>query len=425
VLVLIAGATGFIGARLAAACTAAGHTVICASRGGGGSAPPCSRRLRLDFTELPPHDQLVEQLAGIEVVVNAVGILRENASQDFERVHFAAPAALFAACAAAGVRRIVQISALGAEDHAVSRYHATKHRADLALAALPVDWAIVQPSLVYGEGGTSARLFDMLASLPVIPLPGRGDQRVQPVHVQDLVAALLRLIESPATQRCVIPVVGPMAITLRMFLVELRAALGLPPARTLNIPRTLVAAAASIGEWLPGALLDRETLGMLERGNIADPAPLESLLGRPALPVSRFVTPERRSERSTAAALHWLAPLLRLAVAAMWLIAGVVSMGPYPVSESLALLRSIGLPAALAPLALYGAAAVDLAFGVLTLWPRRARWLWTAQIAVVLLYTLVITVCLPGLWLEPFGPVAKNLPILALLLAQREIEKRR
>src|SRR5262245_37916891 len=119
-----------------------------------------------------------------------------------------------------------------------------------------------------------------------------------------------------------------------------------------------------------------------------------------------------------------VAPLLRAAVAAMWLIAAVVSVGLYPVADSLALLRSIGIPASLAPVALYGAAALDFAFGVLTLWPRRAPALWTLQIVVVLGYTLIITVKLPHLWLEPFGPVAKNLPILALLLALREIEKR-
>jgi uncharacterized protein YbjT (DUF2867 family) len=422
--VLIVGASGFIGARLAQACLAAGHGVVCAGRSAPARAHACTRHLTLDYAALPPRDALVHALRGIDVVVNAVGIIRERRGQTFDLLHVRGPAALFSACVAAGVRRVVQISALGADEDAQSRYHRSKREADRALSALSLDWAIVQPSLVYGAGGTSARLFEMLASLPAIPLPAGGEQRVQPVHVEDLVAALLRLIESPATLRCMLPVVGPEPMSLRRFLLELRTALGLPPARTVSIPRPLVAAAARLGDYLPGALLDRETWAMLERGNIGNPAPLQSLLGRRALPVSRFVSAERQTERGVAASLRWLGFPLRLAVAAMWIIAGVVSLGPYPVSRSLALLGEVGLPAGLAPVALFGAAGIDLAFGVLTLWPRRWRGLWTLQILVVLAYTAIISIRLPQLWLEPFGPVAKNLPVLGLLLALRELERR-
>jgi uncharacterized protein YbjT (DUF2867 family) len=422
--VLIMGATGFIGARLAQGCAAAGLAVIGAARDPTRLPPACVRRLALDYSALPSHDVLVHVLRGIDVVVNAVGIIRERRRQTFDILHVRGPTALFAACSAAGVRRVVQISALGADDSAQSRYHRTKHQADRALEAQPLDWAIVQPSLVYGAGGASARLFESLASLPLVPVPAGGTQRIQPVHVEDLVAALLRLITSPAALRCVLPVVGPMPVTLRHYLLELRAGLGLPPARVFPVPRVLVNACARLGDYLPGAPLDSETWAMLERGNISNPAPLANLLGRPPRPVSSFVSAERRSERGVAASLRWLAPLLRVSVAAMWLIAGVVSLGPYPVDRSLALLASIGVSAALGPVALFGAAALDLLFGVLTLWPRRWRGLWTLQIAVVITYTAIITARLPEAWLEPFGPVAKNLPILALLLALRELERR-
>jgi uncharacterized protein YbjT (DUF2867 family)/uncharacterized membrane protein YphA (DoxX/SURF4 family) len=421
--VMIVGATGFIGARLVQACLAAGHGVVCAGRSASPQGPRCAH-LSLDYAALPPAEVLVHSLRGVDVVVNAVGIIREGRGRTFEALHVRGPAALFAACVTAGVRRIVQISALGADERAESRYHRTKLAADRALAALPLDWAIVQPSLVYGAGGASARLFETLASLPLIPLPAGGVQRVQPVHVEDLVAALLRLIESPATLRCVLPVVGPIPLSLRQYLLELRAALGLAPGRTIAIPRPLVAAAARLGDYLPAAPLDRETWAMLERGNFANPAPLESLLDRPALPVARFVSAERRTERGVAASLRWLAPLLRAAVAVMWIVAGVVSLWLYPVERSLALLGQVGIPPGLAPVALWGAAALDIVFGLLTLWPRRARWLWTLQILVVLGYTAIISCWLPGLWLEPFGPVAKNLPILALLLTLRELERR-
>ena len=86
-------------------------------------------------------------------------------------------------------------------------------------------------------------------------------------------------------------------------------------------------------------------------------------------------------------------------------------------------LARMGLGGALAQAALYGASALDIAMGVATLWwPRRA--LWRAQAVLILAYTAIITVFLPEQWLHPYGPVAKNVPILALLVLLYQLEKR-
>jgi uncharacterized protein YbjT (DUF2867 family) len=425
VKVMIVGATGFLGRRLAQAFAAAGHEVSCASRRCDGLAAACAHHLPVDYTALPGADELRRAVAGHEVVVNAVGILRERGSQTFTALHDAGPRALFAACAAAGVRRVIQVSALGAGPDAVSRYHQSKHAADRFLMEQSVDWVVIQPSLVYGAGGSSAGLFDMMAAMPLIPLPAGGRQRVQPVHIDDLIAAVLRLSESPAPLRLVLAAAGPEPMSMREFLAGLRTALGRPRTLMLGVPRPLMRATARLGDFLPGTLLDSETFAMLERGNVANVAVFSQWLGRPPRPVIRFVTPEERESRWTSASLSWLLPLLRISVALMWFIAAIVSMGPYPVEYSLRLLRDIGSAPTLAPVLLVGAIAVNLALGILTLLPKRPRGLWLAQIAVVLVYTLIISWRLPELWLEPFGPVAKNLPILAMLLLLQQLEKRR
>jgi uncharacterized membrane protein YphA (DoxX/SURF4 family) len=200
--------------------------------------------------------------------------------------------------------------------------------------------------------------------------------------------------------------------------------MGLPVARTFAVPAWLMRWGARIGDRLPFSMLDSETLGMLERGNTGDASRFARILTRPPLSPSLFVTPSMRASRRISASLQWLLPLLRLSVAMMWLIAAVVSMGLNPRADSLALLASIGVPPGWTAPLLYIAIAIDLAFGLLTLLPAR-RALWSAQIAVVLGYTLIISWRLPQLWLEPFGPVAKNLPILALLWMLRELEVRR
>src|SRR5690606_14997365 len=122
---------------------------------------------------------------------------------------------------------------------------------------------------------------------------------------------------------------------------------------------------------------------MLERGNVASPADTEAILGRPPRDVSSFIAGGYETDMAMAARMRWLIPVLRVSVALVWFIAGVVSLGLYPVEESLAMLRAVGMPALLAPAALYGAAALDIALGILVLSPWRGRWLWLLQIAVV------------------------------------------
>ena len=104
--------------------------------------------------------------------------------------------------------------------------------------------------------------------------------------------------------------------------------------------------------------------------------------------------------------------------------AGLLSLGIYPQEESLAMLAQVGLHGTAAVTVLYGAALLDCAFGIATLL-LPSRILWRAQMVLILGYTIIITLFLPGYWLHPFGPVLKNIPILVLLLVLDASEQRR
>lgn len=418
--VLLLGATGFIGDRLRHALTHAGYEVVCGAR--AGAVVPGCRCIAIDYT----YDHAVEdwraRLAGIDVVINAVGILRESGRVTFEALHVAAPAALFRACAEAGVRKVVHISALGADALAQSRYHISKKRGDDALAAAAMGWVIVQPSLVFGEGGASAALFARLASLPLVPLPGDGRQRVQPLHVDDLAEAVVNLIATDAYDGRRFSAVGPRAVTLREFLGVLRDGMGLPKAHFVPVPMPIVSTAARIGNCLPGMLLDSDSLGMLLRGNADSAADMAALLERPPRAIETFVAPESARALANEARLAWLLPLLRMAVAFVWIATGIVSLGIYPVADSYALLARVGLTGSAAALALYGAAALDLAFGIGIFVLRDRRWLWRAQMALIAGYSVIIAIWLPEQWLHPYGPITKNLPLLVAILLLHEFE---
>ena len=358
------------------------------------------------------------------MVVNAVGILRETKEQRFDILHGAAPRALFEACVAAGVRRVVQISALGADAGAHSAYHLSKRAADEFLLGLPLAAVVVQPSLVYGPGGASARLFTGLASLPLIPLPGDGAQAIQPVHVDDLIEAIAALAEGDGYTGQRVPLVGPRPTTLRHFLADLRRALGLGPARFLAVPRPLVRLGATLGQHLPGSLLDQDSLAMLERGNTAPADTITGILGRAPRAPGDFIERAAQEGSRTIALLSWLLPILRGSVAVVWIVTGLLSLGLYPVAESYALLARTGIEGALAPVFLYGAALLDLAIGLAILALRGRPGLWLAQIALVLGYTVIISLRLPEFWLHPYGPILKNLPLLAVFLLFFMLDRR-
>lgn len=413
--ILLTGATGFIGHAVAHALRQRGHAVVRALR-----HPPAGADdvVQADFSDVPGRDWWAPRLAGIDAVVNAVGILREQGGQSFRALHTEAPAELFHACAAAGVGTVVHISALGADASARTAYHLSKKAADDVLRALPLRGAIVQPSLVYGPGGSSTGLFNKLAVAPVLPFPEGARMRVQPVYLDDLVDGMVRLVEAPPPRIETLVFAGPDPQSLRDYLADLRQALGERRRQWIvPVPSSLFRAGASVAGRLPGSMLDRDTADMLLAGNATDVNALPALLGRAPRPPRAFVTPERRAAARREAVLDLWLPVLRIALALMWIWTAVVSFGLYPVEDSYALLARVGLHGALAGVALYGAAFLDLVLGVLTL-ACPARWrrpLWLAQLALVAGYTVLVTLFLPEYWLHPYGPVSKNLPILATL----------
>jgi uncharacterized protein YbjT (DUF2867 family) len=424
-VVLVAGATGFIGGALARELCARGHEIIGTTRNPAvaGQHAAVARWVPADYTrDHTPSDWLV-RLVGVDVAVNAVGIYRESGDRTFESVHIRAPRALFAACVQAGVR-VVQISALGADSSADTAFHLSKRAADEYLLGVDPRAAIVQPSLVYGPGGASAAAFNLLASLPLIPLPQAGSQRIQPVHIDDLACAIATLVERDDEGAGRIPVVGPEPITLREYLAALRESLRLGRARFAPIPWPVLAVIARICAFLPGSVLTPDSLRMLSRGNTADPAATCHLLRRPPRPASAFIAAAESEPARLKATAAWSLALLRLSIAVVWIASGVVSLGLYPVEESYRLLERVGITGLLAPITLYGSALLDIAFGVGSLVALRWRYLWAAQAAVIIAYTGLITVALPEFWLHPFGPIVKNLPMLAALAILHGAERR-
>jgi uncharacterized protein YbjT (DUF2867 family) len=423
--VLVLGASGFIGIQVAAALRAGGHEVVAAVR----DARRLRRQLpgvstvRCDLSRDVAPEDWRPHLAGVDAVVNCAGLL-QAAPAVMEAVHHQGPRALYEACAAAGVRRVIHVSAISADEAAGTEYARSKLRGEEALAALALDWVILRPSLVYGQGsygGTS--LMRGMAALPcVVPLVGRGEQPFQPIHVDDLVATVLRLLGNPALARLALAPVGPETLTLRQILFLLRAWLGLPPARALPVPMVLVRAVAHVGDVLGWGPLRTTSLKQLEHGNAGPAEPFASAIGfMPRRMADMLAAHPAQVQDRWHARLFFVRPLLRLALAALWIgsgIAGLFASG----AVADAALAPLGLAGEAARGAAIAASVFDIALGLAIAAGLRPRLAGGLQLAAVAGYTLLLSVAAPSLWADPYGPLLKNVPILAAILAWMAIE---
>ena len=415
--VLVCGATGCVGTAVANALRSRGHTVVAGARRAGGGRDS----LQLDFMQpVEPaawRDRLRERR--IDAVVNCVGILMASRTQSFERIHTAGPVELFRGAAQAGVARVVQISALGVDDDAAalaSPYLHSKRCADDALAALTIDAAVLRPSLVFGPNSQSGALFATLASLPLIGLPGRGRQRVQPLHVFELAEAVVRLLEQDQPCRGVYMLGGAAALSYREMLAQYREALQLGAPLWLPLPMPLMRVAAWAAEALPQKVFCRDTIAMLERGSVPADNAAPRLLGRApsSLAHGLAVTPPQgwidlRVEMPPAVALA-----LRLSIVAMWWITALITTLMPEASGVLRLLARCGFDGRAGVAVMIASCTLNTVLGTLLL-RRPAPWVWPLQIAAVLGYTLTAAINMPELTLDHCGPLLKNVPLIALM----------
>jgi uncharacterized protein YbjT (DUF2867 family)/uncharacterized membrane protein YphA (DoxX/SURF4 family) len=428
--VLVTGAYGFIGAHITAALVASGHDVVCAvrearidSRFTGLEAIACDMSRDTDIRVWLPR------LVDIEAVVNCAGILRETDSDTFYAVHEQSPQALFEACVQRGIRRVIQISALG--DRGDGEFIASKHRCDDALAQLPMDWLVLRPSLVYSAqgsyGGTS--LLRGLAALPwLIPVPGKGDQPVQPVCAEDVgVCVVAALRHSSCTQQ-ILQVVGPDVLSLREYLLAWRRWLGFAAPHVWSVPAPLVRLAAHLGERFGKGPLGVTMTRMLERGNVGADHALRKLrdeLGVVPRKLTRVLdaSPSHVQDRWHAR-LYFLLPALRIAMALLWIFSGFVGW-LVPASKIAEATPGNTLSLSLALVLARGTATADLILGALCLIRRRSRLVLSLMLAMLLGYTLSIGTLWPEHWLDPFGSLIKNVPLIAALLVLLATDERR
>ena len=411
--VVVVGANGFVGSAVCAALLRRGHAVTAAVREPARVRfPDGCNVVAMDLSRASAGDW-APVVAGVGAVVNAAGAL----TGDLAALQSTGPAALFEACAAAGVPSVVQVSALGAGERPASTFLSTKAVADdglLSMAEARPGWHVVRPSVVIGRGGATTGMFTAMASLPRPLRLGGGPYRLQPVHVDELaciVANLAAGCDAPA----LVEVGGPMAMDADALVAVMRAWLGLRPARPVTVPGPLLGLAAAVGHHFPGSALTPETLALMRAGSVVTrPTPFAAVRVRP-LAEALAADPARHADL-VGGRMAALRPILLACLALVWLGGGVASL-LVSAAGSDRLLAGLGLSGTAARLVTLSGAVLDLALGAALAFPRLRLPALKAQIAAMAAYTALGSVALPSLWADPFGPLAKNAAVLAATLA--------
>lgn len=290
--IAILGGSGFVGSRLCARLARDGHGVRVLTR---------HRERHRDLLVLPtaevwegnPYDPAVLDglFKGCDVVINLVGILNEKQhdGSGFERAHVELPRQIVDACRRHGIRRLLHMSALGADaEHGASHYQRSKGRGEaLVLAAAGIDATTFRPSVIFGPGDSFLRRFAGLLHLTPLAFPlACPTARFQTVYVGDVVECYARAIDDPRTHGQSYALCGPRAYTF-LELVRYVAQVTGTPRWIIPLPDWLSRLQAEIFEWLPGKPFSRDNYLSTKHDNVCSepfppvfgitPTPLESI----------------------------------------------------------------------------------------------------------------------------------------------------
>jgi uncharacterized protein YbjT (DUF2867 family) len=255
--ILVTGASGFVGSHLVPALLAADHLVVAFVRTPTagelvvGRLPAADRsRVEVRIGDVTRPATIGPALAGVDAVVHLVAIPRDyNGGADMRLVNTEGSRAVVAAMQAAGVRRLVHMGAMGVEDDPTLHYASSKAKAEALVRESGLAWTILKPSLQFGEGDG---FFNIVAGLirtspGIVPVPGDGSARFQPIHTADVGAVAIRALADPTTVGGVFELGGPRYWTYREITREVATALG-KRRLIVRMPIALIRLVAGVSE---------------------------------------------------------------------------------------------------------------------------------------------------------------------------------
>lgn len=276
-MIVITGATGFVGEEVVKQARAAGYPVRAIVRDPQ-QAQWLAKRYGVELFHgnvlyAPSIDGAMQ---GAKCVIHLVGIIHERKENTFERTHTRATQHVVDAAKKSGVKRLVHMSALGTREDARSRYHQTKWAAEEYVRKSGLAWTIFRPSFIYGTNDRAINtLAQLVRRLPFVPVLGDGNTKIQPISVENVAKAFVAAVHNDESVGKAYDLCGLDAFTWNELYDKLQGILGTRK-RKLHLPLPIARAQAALFEKiLANPPFTRDQLLMLQEDNVGDPKPAE------------------------------------------------------------------------------------------------------------------------------------------------------
>jgi len=268
-MILVTGGTGFIGRRLVARLAEGGQAVRVLAR--GQRQAELAAGVETARGDVVSGEGLPQAMAGAERAVHLVAIIREGRGQTFDGVIGQGTERVAEAARAAGVQKLVYVSAIGARDDPTYPYLIAKWRAEQAVINSGLNYTVLRPSIIFGEGDEFINALAGLARRPVVPIAGDGRSRFQPLWVEDLVSCIVASLNDGSHDRETVEVGGPEQLTYEELVDIVMRELGVSR-RKVHVPLMVMRPLARLMEWtLPRPPVTVEQLKMLALDNVTEP----------------------------------------------------------------------------------------------------------------------------------------------------------
>ena len=268
--ILITGGTGFVGGHLVRELLGRGHTLRLLVHRRAPTADPSIEQVEGDVASPGGLHGAAE---GCDAVINLVGIIRELPGRGvtFRRLHVEATASVLGEARRAGVRRCLQMSALGTRPAAVSAYHRTKWEAEELVRGSGLSWTIFRPSLIFGPKDAFVNMLaDQLRLAPVMPVIGSGAYRLQPIHADDVARCFALALEMPETVGQTYGLCGDRPMSYLELLDTIAAAMGKRVPFKPRAPLCLMRLVIPILQSIPQFPITMDQLQMLLEESVCD-----------------------------------------------------------------------------------------------------------------------------------------------------------
>jgi uncharacterized protein YbjT (DUF2867 family) len=270
--VTVFGGTGFLGRRIVRDLLDAGFAVRIAARNPDNSrlALSCDAGMEFLRADVSEDRSVASAVSGASAVINAVSLYVEHGRSTFQSIHVDAARRVATLAHQVGAETLVHVSGIGANAGSVSPYIRSRGQGEAAVLDAFPSAKLIRPAVMFGEGDAFLTpLLSMLRHMPIFPMFGRGETRLQPAYVEDVALAAVRTLQAPVGRQ-LYELAGPRVYAYRELLRTIAANVGSRPV-LVPFPLGLWHVIGYLSETLPSPPITRNQVELMEEDNVAQP----------------------------------------------------------------------------------------------------------------------------------------------------------